>query len=126
MSKIKAGIIGCGNISDIYLKNLTQVFEEVEVKAVADIIHERAQAKSREYNIPKVCSVNELLADEEIQIVVNLTIPKAHAEVCLAALEAGKNVYVEKPLAITREDGKLILEKAEEKGLLVGCAPDTF
>jgi len=126
MSKIKAGIIGCGNISDIYLKNLTKVFEEVEVTAVADIIHERARAKAKEYNIPKACRVSELLEDDEIQIVVNLTVPKAHAEVCLAALEAGKNVYVEKPLAITREDGKKILKRAEEKGLLVGCAPDTF
>jgi predicted dehydrogenase len=67
-----------------------------------------------------------LLSDPEIQIVVNLTIPKAHAEVCLQALEVGKHVYVEKPLATTREDAQKIIIKAKEKGLKVGCAPDTF
>lgn len=94
--------------------------------AVADLISERAEAKAEEYNIPKACSVDELLDDPEIEIVINLTIPNAHAQVCLAALEAGKNVYVEKPLAITREDGKKIIDLADKKGLLVGGAPDTF
>lgn len=126
MNKVKIGIIGCGNISDIYLKNCTQVFDNLEVVACADLIHERAQAKAEQYNLAKACSVEELLRDPEIEIVVNLTTPDAHAEVCLAALKAGKNVYVEKPLAITREDGKKILELAKEKGLLVGGAPDTF
>ena len=106
MEKVKIGIVGCGNISSIYLKNCSQRFEILEVAACADLLPERAQASAREFNIPKACSVDELLNDPEIKIVVNLTIPKAHAEVCLAALEAGKNVYVEKPLAITREEGK--------------------
>lgn len=126
MEKVKVGVIGCGNISSIYLKNLTQVFQNTEVVACADLLLERAQEKAEEFGIPKACSVEELLADEEIRIVVNLTIPNAHAEVSLAALEAGKSVYVEKPLAITREDGQKVLRLAEEKGLLVGCAPDTF
>ena len=126
MEKIKIGIVGCGNISGIYLKNCTQVFEMLEVAAVADIIPERAKAKAEEFGIPKACTVEELLADPEIKAVLNLTIPAAHAGVCLAALEAGKSVYVEKPLATTREDGKRILEKARGKRLLVGCAPDTF
>jgi len=126
MKRVKVGIVGCGNISGIYLKNCTQTFEILEVAACADLIPERAEAKAEEFNIPKACSVEELLADPEIQIVLNLTIPKAHAEVCIAALEAGKNVYVEKPLAVTREDGKKILELAKAKDLLVGNAPDTF
>jgi predicted dehydrogenase len=126
LEKVKIGIVGCGNISSIYLKNCSQRFEILEVAACADLLPERAQASAREFNIPKACSVDELLNDPEIKIVVNLTIPKAHAEVCLAALEAGKNVYVEKPLAITREEGKKILELAKSKGLLVGAAPDTF
>lgn len=126
MKRVKVGIVGCGNISDIYLKNCTQTFDILEVVACADLIMERAQAKAEQYNIPKACTVEELLADPEIEIVVNLTIPKAHAEVCLAALNAGKNVYVEKPLAVTREDGQKILQTAKEKGLLVGGAPDTF
>jgi predicted dehydrogenase len=126
MGRVKVGIIGCGNISDIYLKNCTKVFDNLEVVACADLIMDRAKAKAEAYNIPKACTVEELLADPEIEIVINLTIPKAHAEVCLAALEAGKNVYVEKPLAISREDGKKIIETAKKKGLLVGGAPDTF
>lgn len=126
MKRVKVGVVGCGNISDIYLKNCTQTFDILEVVACADLIMERAQAKAEQYNIPKACTVEELLADPEIEIVVNLTIPKAHAEVCLAALNAGKNVYVEKPLAVTREDGQKILQTAKEKGLLVGGAPDTF
>lgn len=126
MERVKIGIIGCGNISDIYLKNCTGVFSILEVAAVADIIPERAREKAEKYNIAKVYSPQELLSDPEIQIVVNLTIPKAHAEVCLQALEAGKHVYVEKPLATTREDAQKIIIKAKEKGLKVGCAPDTF
>lgn len=126
MEKTKIGIIGCGNISDIYLKNCTKLFDWIEVKAVADLIPEKAQAKAAEYGIPKACSVEELLADEEIRIILNLTIPIAHAQISLAALNAGKSVYSEKPLAINREDGKKIVTLAKEKGLSVGCAPDTF
>jgi predicted dehydrogenase len=125
MKKVKVGIIGCGNISGIYLKNCSQTFEIIDLVACADLIPERAQAKAEEYNI-KAMSVEELLADPEIEIVLNLTIPKAHAEVCTAALEAGKNVHVEKPLAITREDGQKLLELAKAKGLRIGAAPDTF
>jgi predicted dehydrogenase len=126
MEKVKVGIIGCGNISWIYLKNLTELFEITEVSACADLIPERASEMAKKYNIPKACSVEELLADPEIKIVVNLTIPASHAEVSLAAIRAGKSVYVEKPLAVTREDGKKVLDLAREKGVLVGGAPDTF
>ena len=76
--------------------------------------------------MPKACSVAELLADPAIEIVLNLTIPNAHAEIALAALEAGKSVYNEKPLASSREDGQQILALAAAKGLRVVCAPDTF
>lgn len=126
MKITKVGVIGCGAISKIYLKNLTGLFKMVEVAAVADIIPERAQSKALEFNIPKACSVEELLADKDIEIVVNLTIPKAHAEVSEAALESGKNVYLEKPLAVNRDDGRRVIQKAKSKGLLVGCAPETF
>lgn len=126
VEKIKVGIIGCGNISGIYFKNLTQTFQITEVVACADLVLERAVEKAKEFNIPKACSVEELLADPEIKIVVNLTIPAAHTEVNLAALNAGKHVHCEKPLATTREDGKKVIELARKKGLLVGCAPDTF
>lgn len=125
MAKVKVGIIGCGNISGIYLKNLTHMYHNVELVSCCDIIPERAEAKAAEYGI-KALSPKDFMADPEISIVVNLTIPKAHAAVTLAALEAGKHVYQEKPFAITREDGLAMVAKAREKGLRIGCAPDTF
>jgi predicted dehydrogenase len=125
MNKVKVGIIGAGNISGIYLKNGTAVYQSYEVVACADLDVERAKARAAEYGI-RGCSVAELLADPEIELVINLTIPAAHADVCLLALEAGKHVYVEKPLSVTREQGRAVLELAERKGLRVGCAPDTF
>lgn len=125
MDKIKVGIIGCGNISSIYLKNL-KLFKSVELVAVSDIDLKRAEAKAEEYGISKALTPEKLFKDKEIKIVVNLTIPKAHKEVALSAIKAGKSVYNEKPLAVTREDGKKIIEAAKKKGVLVGCAPDTF
>ncbi|MCI3919197.1 Gfo/Idh/MocA family oxidoreductase [Paenibacillus sp. TRM 82003] len=124
-ANIRVGIIGCGNISGIYFKNLSE-FEGVEVVACADLDVERAKAKAAEHGVPRGCSVDELLADPEVDLVLNLTIPAAHAEVCLRALEQGKHVYVEKPLAVKREDGERIVALAAEKGLRVGSAPDTF
>jgi len=127
LRKVKIGIIGCGVISNIYLKNCTQMFDNiVEVKAVADLVPELAQKRAEEYGIPHVYTVDELLADPEIEIVLNLTAPAAHAPLNLRALTAGKHVYTEKPFALTREDAEEVLQLAESKGLLVGCAPDTF
>jgi Predicted dehydrogenases and related proteins len=121
----KVGVIGCGNISDIYLQN-GQKFTTFDIVAVADILQERAQAKAEKYGISKAYTVEQLLADPEIEIVINLTIPAAHGEVALAALNAGKHVYNEKPLAVDRETAQKMLALASEKGLRVGCAPDTF
>jgi predicted dehydrogenase len=125
MKKVKLGFIGCGNISGIYLQN-SHTFELLEPVACADMIPERAQAQAAKYNIPKVYSVEQLLADPEIEIVVNLTIPNAHYSVAMAALQAGKSVYNEKPLAIQTTEAREMLALAEKKGLRVGCAPDTF
>lgn len=125
METTKIGMIGCGNISDIYFQ-AGKTFEILDIVACADLIPERAEAKAQQHDIPKACSPEELLADPEIEIVVNLTIPKAHAEVAMAAIEAGKNVYNEKPLTNTREDGQRLLRMAATKGVRVGCAPDTF
>lgn len=126
MQIIKVGIIGCGNISSIYLTNLTQLFDNIEVVACADMFIDKARQKAEEFGIKKACTVEELLADPEIIIVVNLTIPAAHTAINLAALNAGKNVYSEKTIALNREDAQKTLNLAKEKGLLVGCAPDTF
>jgi predicted dehydrogenase len=125
MEKIKVGVIGCGNISSIYLE-VGQTFEILEIAAVADLIPERAQAQAAKYHIARACSVDELLADPEIQIVINLTIPNAHAEVGQLAVEAGKSVYNEKPLTISREDACRLLDTAQTRGVRVGGAPDTF
>ncbi|GCE27345.1 dehydrogenase [Dictyobacter alpinus] len=125
MSRTKIGIIGCGKISGIYLES-GKNFENIEVAACADIDMERARSQAAAYGIPRALTVEELLADPEIKIVVNLTIPKVHAEVDLAAIRAGKSVYSEKPLAVHREEGLQILEAAKDRGVRVGCAPDTF
>lgn len=124
--RTKVGIIGCGNISDIYLKNLTGVFGKiVDLKACADLVPERMEEKARQYNI-KAMTTEELLADAEIEMVLNLTVPKVHRDVNCRILNAGKHAYCEKPLAINLKDGKDTLALAGEKGLRVGCSPDTF
>ncbi len=121
---MKIGIIGCGNISGIYLEK-SQTFQVLEVAGCADLIHERAVSQGEKFRVPAM-SIGDLLHDPEIKIIVNLTVPNAHAPVALEVLEAGKSVYNEKPLAITREDAQKMLQIAEKKGLRVGCAPDTF
>lgn len=125
MERVAIGIIGCGNISDIYFE-AGKTFQILEIKACADLLPERAKAKAEKHGVPRACTVDELLADPDICIVVNLTIPKAHAEVGFKVLEAGKSLYNEKPLAISREDGKRLVQLAKEKGVLLGGAPDTF
>jgi predicted dehydrogenase len=122
---VKIGIVGCGNISGIYFK-AGQTFSILDIAACADMVPERAQVKAQEHGIPKAYSVQEMLDDPEIQIVVNLTIPNAHYEVCKAALLAGKHAHVEKPLSITRKQGEELVAISKEKGLRLGCAPDTF
>ncbi len=122
---VKVGLIGAGFISSKYLENAVWL-TPIDVVAVADIRPEAAASQAEKFNIPKACSVTELLADPEIEAVLNLTIPAAHGEIGLQALQAGKCVYNEKPLALTRDEGHEMLVLAKEKGLRVGCAPDTF
>jgi predicted dehydrogenase len=125
MEKVKIGIIGTGNIFGAYVRGC-RAFDILEIAACADLYRDAAEAKAEEFDVPRACSVEELLADPEIHIAINLTIPKAHAEVSLAIIESGKHAYSEKPLAVTRADGQKILAAAEKHGVLVGCAPDTF
>jgi len=122
---VTVGIVGAGYISDIYLTNLTTRFDNVRVVAVADMIVERARERAATYGVGAM-TVDELMADPGIELVVNLTIPMAHAQVALAAVRAGKSVYNEKPLTSSREDGRLLLRLARENGVRVGGAPDTF
>lgn len=125
MKPTKVGIIGCGNISGIYFQ-AGKTFDILDIVGCADLLPERAKAKAEECGCKAYASPEALLADPDIEIVMNLTIPNAHASVALKAIEAGKSVHNEKPLAITREDGKKMLEAAKAKGVRVGCAPDTF
>lgn len=124
MRKIRVGIVGAGNISGIYLTNGNK-FDSMEVVAVADIDVARAEERAAEFGI-RGCSVDDLIADPDIEMIINLTIPQAHSQVSLRALEAGKHVYVEKPFTVTREEAQEVLRVAKEKGLYVGSAPDTF
>lgn len=121
----KIGIIGTGHISEIYCENLTNVHANTEIVAVADVIREVAEKKAAKWNIPYVLTVDELLAREDIDIVVNLTPPKNHYEVIKAALLAGKHVFTEKPLATTAAEADELIALAEEKGKMLGAAPET-
>ncbi len=118
------GIVGCGNISTTYF-TLAPLFRGIEVRACADVNPAAAEARGKEYGV-EAQSVEALLANPAVSIVVNLTIPDAHVPVTRAALEAGKHVYSEKPLCLTVEDGLALKALADAKGLRVGCAPDTF
>ena len=121
----RIGIVGCGNICGIYFQSARK-FDILETVACADLIPARARAKADEFDVPSACTVDELLADPGIEIVVNLTIPGAHADVAMRAVRAGKSVYNEKPLTITRAEGRALLDAAAENNVRVGAAPDTF
>lgn len=126
MQPVRVGIVGCGNISGIYFTNLQQL-RHVEVIAAADLIPERVESKAKTFAVRHVYySDRELIQNEDVEMVINLTTPPDHAGVCLRALEAGKHVYVEKPLAVSLEDGEKICHLASQKGLFVAGAPDTF
>ncbi len=125
MKKTFIGLIGCGKICSNYFECIEK-FDHLQITACADINPAASKEKALEYNIPKACPVEELLDDPGIGIVLNLTIPAAHAEVSKAALLKGKHVYCEKPLALNRHDGRELLALAAQNGLRIGCAPDTF
>lgn len=124
MPPVAIGIIGCGNISDSYFKGAASS-KIVSATACADLKHELAEEKAETYGA-KAMSVDALLADKAVSIVINLTVPLAHAEVSRRILEAGKHVYTEKPLAARLANARQVLELAGAKGLRVGSAPDTF
>ena len=125
MNKVfKVGLIGCGHISETYFR-AQEYFNNIRIVKCADINMEAAKKCAIHYNI-EALTVEELLKDKEIEIILNLTIPGAHYEVSKMALENGKHSYAEKPMAVNFEDGKKLLELAKEKNLYIGNAPDTF
>ena len=122
--RIGVGIIGCGKISQAYFDG-AKTFDVLNILACADLNEATAQAKAEE-NGCEAMTIAKLLAHPEIQLVINLTIPSAHAAVSRDILKAGKHAYSEKPLTVEVEDAQDLLVLAKSKGLLIGCAPDTF
>lgn len=125
VSRMHVGIIGCGKISSVYLQ-APRTFDILDIIACSDLDMERARAQADRYAIPNALTVEELLAHPQIELVINLTIPRAHFEVGMAIIEAGKSLYTEKPLSLNREQGRQLLEMAHRQGVHVGGAPDTF
>ena len=122
--ELGVGIIGCGNISTTYF-SLAPLFKGLKVLACSDLNMNAAELRAEEYGV-KAQTIDDMLANDELDIIVNLTIPDAHYAVSKRILEAGKHVYSEKPLVLSLEQGEDLRRIASGKGLSVGCAPDTF
>jgi predicted dehydrogenase len=121
---VGVAVVGCGTISREYLRNMTS-FPDLRVLFCADIDLERAAKQAATYGVPESGTADEALRHPDVEIVVNLTIPSAHAEVSSAALAAGQSVWTEKPLTLDTVSGRRLLAEADQAGLLLGCAPDT-
>jgi predicted dehydrogenase len=124
MGSLGVGVVGCGNVATTYLRNAA-LFPGVELRACADLAPAAAEAQGRRFGVEAV-TVDALLAAPEVDIVLNLTVPAAHFDVTMAALEAGKHVYTEKPPAVTAALGRRLVEAADARGLALASAPDTF
>ncbi|MCL2202919.1 MAG: Gfo/Idh/MocA family oxidoreductase [Defluviitaleaceae bacterium] len=127
MKKMKIGVVGCGDISGIYLTNITGMFAaNLELVGVCDLVDAKATKAAEEYKTRKYKDMHALFADPSVEIVLNLTRPYEHFDVSMAAIEAGKHVYTEKPLGATLEEGIKLRDAAAQKGVQLGGAPDTF
>lgn len=126
MTMKKIGVVGCGNISGIYLRNICYMFDNIEIAGVCDLVPERAKAASDTYNLRIYKDMYEMFADPEVDIILNITRPYQHYNVTKEALLAGKHVYSEKPLAVNIDDGRELVELAKSKNLYLGGAPDTY
>ena len=125
MKQMTVGVIGAGKISDVYLTNISTIFPNLKLTAVCAAHLERAQAKAEKYGI-RACTLEEMLADPTIDLVVVLTPVGSHYSIIRDALLAGKHVYTEKTICETTAQAKEVIALAEEKGLYLGSAPDTF
>src|ERR1700739_4732003 len=121
---MRVGILGCGNISAVYVRN-AKLFRDIEIAACADINPPAAQRLANKYSLRET-NVRDLLAADDIEIILNLTLPVTHAEVSRAAIAAGKHLYSEKPLATSLQDGVALMEEADAEDLRVGCAADNI
>ena len=124
MDRVGVGIIGCGNISEAYLKAAAD-FPILDIRGLADLRYDAAAARAAQFGL-QARSIDDLLADPGIEIIINLTIPAAHVAVGLQAVAAGKHVHSEKPLGLRVAEARTLLDAAAARGLRVGCAPDTF
>lgn len=122
--KLGIGVIGAGNISAAYFR-LAPLFRGIEMRACADINMDAAKARAKEFKL-RAETVDELLKADDIDIVVNLTIPAVHYDVSKRVLDAGKHVYSEKPFVLSLQEGLDLRKRAEKKTLRIGSAPDTF
>ncbi len=121
---VGVAVVGCGTISDTYLANLTS-FPDVRVLCCADLDLGRARAQAARYGVPGAGSTAQAVSHPGVELVVNLTIPAAHADVARHAVAFGKSVWLEKPLALDAKDGQELLAEAARAGVRIGCAPDT-
>jgi len=124
MEPVRIGLIGCGTISGAYLR-AAATFDILEFAGCADINPDAARGTEDAFGVPAM-TVDDLLARDDVEAILNLTIPAAHAEVNLAAIESGKHAYCEKPFGLDVAQGQRVLDAADASGLKVGCAPDTF
>ena len=116
MKTVNIALIGVGTISGIYLKNITTIFREIEILGVCDLVRERAEKAQADFGIPKLYeTMYDAFADPQVDIIVNLTRPYEHFAVSKAALEAGKHVYTEKPLAASLEEGENAVSHRKRK-----------
>jgi len=123
----RIGIVGIGNISKIYLDNLTGMFgKRVKLTAVMNTTFEKARKVAVDYNVKAFKTLDEMLKSDDVDIILNITPPKQHFEIALAAVKAGKHVYNEKPICIKRKEAAQLLKTAAKNNKRVGCAPDTF
>ena len=126
MRTYKIGIIGCGSISNTYIPDIQNIYHDLEIHAVADADLNRAGETAKRFGIKHAYRTEELLADDEIEIAVNLTPPRFHQQINLSVLSAGKHLFTEKPFAMNLPEADELITLAGEKGVMIGSAPDTF
>ena len=125
VQKVRTAVVGCGMISSIYIRNLSQMFSVIDLTAVSDVRKEAAEARAKEFSIPRAMTADEVAADPEIELVVNLTPAFVHYDVIKQMLLAGKHVYTEKMFTTDLEKSRELCALADERGLCLGVAPDT-
>lgn len=125
--KVRVGVVGCGAVSGQYFKTAAS-FPIIQIVALADLIGSRCQERVREFGLQdaRICTTEEMMKDDSVEVILNLTWPKAHGPVGMQAIRAGKHLFSEKPLGVGFSEGKKLMAAASKKGLKVGCAPDTF